>query len=93
MASLVDAIRASGNQTASYRTRDGTTVTVERITGLALPDNQDEYVVCVGAAGGPRRPEIAALDLVEAFERMRTLGLPGFDPDQAGWEPASSRSW
>ncbi len=94
MALLADAIRSSDTQAAIYRAPQGYSVIVERVTGREEPDAQEEYDVLVdhGDAQGPWHIgpwRIGALNLVEALERMRGLGLPGFDPDTAQWQPAT----
>ena len=90
MADLVHAIWVSNDQAAVCRTRDGTIVQVQRITGLpGVSDNEDEYVVRVQRSGGEARDEIATVDLSEALGRMRSLDIPGFDPETAEWEPST----
>jgi hypothetical protein len=96
MALLADAIRSSNSQAAIYRAPQGYSVVVERVTGRENPDAQEEYDVLVDDGDAPDRGRvgswrIGALDLVEALERMRGLGLPGFDPDTAQWQPATLR--
>jgi hypothetical protein len=89
MALLADAIRASDTQTAIYRAPQGYAVVVQRVTGREEPDSEEEYDVFVdrGDQRGPWR--IAALDLIEALDRMGSLGLPGFDPASDQWQPTT----
>ena len=92
MADLVHAIRVSNDQTAVCRTRAGTIVQVQRVTGLpGVSDNEDEYVVRVQRDGGEARDEIATIDLSEALEHMRSLDIAGFDPETAEWQPSTPR--
>lgn len=89
MALLADAIRSSDTQAAIYRAPQGYSVIVERVTGREGPDAQEEYDVLVDH-GDPRGSwRIGALNLIEALERMRVLGLPGFDPDNVQWQPTT----
>jgi hypothetical protein len=88
MSLLAEAIRHSDTETARYEAADGTRVIVQRITGREMQDNQEEYLVRTKRLGGLPHSRIAALDLVEALEYMRNLGIPDFNPDTADWQPA-----
>lgn len=89
MALLADAIRASNTQTAIYRAPQGYAVIVKRVTGREEPDSEEEYDVFVDR-GDQRGPwKIGALNLIEALDRMRGLGLPGFDPETDQWQPTT----
>jgi hypothetical protein len=92
MALLADAIRSSDTQAAIYRAPQGYSVVVKRVTGREEPDDQEEYDVLVdrGDARGPWR--IGALNLIEALDRMRGLGLPDFTPDNDAWQPTTMLS-
>ncbi len=91
MALLAEAIRASDTQAAIYRAPQGYAVIVKRVTGHENPDSEEEYDVLV-ARGGRQGPwRIGALDLIEAIERMRGLGLLGFDPETDEWRPTTLR--
>jgi hypothetical protein len=89
MALLADAIRASDTQSAVWRSPDGYTVFVKRVTGREGSFDQEEYAVFTQRPGAPTRDRIAALNLIEALVRMRELALPGFDPEGAAWEPTT----
>lgn len=90
MALLPEAIRSSDTQSAIYRSSHGYDVIVKRVTGREEPDSEAEIDVMV--EWGDKRPgewRIAALNLVEAYDRMRGLGLPDFDPENDQWQPAT----
>jgi hypothetical protein len=94
VALLADAIRSSESQAAIYRAPQGYLVIVERVTGRENPDTQEGYIEEVDHGDAPPSLgdmcpwRIGALDLVEALERMRGLGIPDFDPEIAQWRPA-----
>jgi hypothetical protein len=84
MPRLPEAIRASGDQTAICRTRDGDTVIVKRVTGDPdVSDVQESYAVSVRRAGQASQARFDVPDLLAARERLGELGL---DPDAAIWQ-------
>lgn len=89
MTTLPEAIRSSDTQSAIYSAPQGYRVVVKRVTGREEPDSEDEFDVMV--FWGDRQPgrwRISALTLSEAYDRMRGLGLPDFNPENAQWQPA-----
>ena len=88
MALLTDAIRQSSTQAAYCQTGNDTAVIVQRVTGREQPYNQEEYAVSVQRGANPPTQAFAAENLLEAIERMRDFGLPGFDPEASNWSPA-----
>ncbi|HEX6817823.1 MAG TPA: hypothetical protein VF120_05565 [Ktedonobacterales bacterium] len=90
MALLPEAIRSSDTQSAIYRSPHGYSVIVKRVTGREEPDSEAEFDAMVEWADQrPGQWRIAALTLVEAYDRMRGLGLADFDPLNDAWQPAT----
>ncbi|MFI5271745.1 MAG: hypothetical protein ACHQ4H_01765 [Ktedonobacterales bacterium] len=87
MALLAEAIRHSDSQAAFCVLAGGTRVLVERVTGLEGPFDQEEYAMRTQRPGEPPVARAATADLLEAFDRMRQLGIPDFDPVTADWQP------
>lgn len=87
MALLAEAIRQSDTQAAVCTVSDGTRVLVERVTGLEGPFDQEEYVVRTQRPGEPPTARQATDNLIEALDGMRQLGISGFDPNIADWQP------
>lgn len=93
MALLAEAIRQSDTQAAACTLPDSTRVMVQRVTGREGPFDQEEYAVRTERPGAPPVARIATDNLIEALDGMRQLGIPGFDPATADWQPvfASAR--
>jgi hypothetical protein len=90
MTRLAEAIRASANESARYRTDDGATVLVERVIGQFVPDSEEGYAVSVQRSDAHPVERFDADDLEEAMARLGTLDLPGFAPESERWQPADA---
>lgn len=89
MALLVEAIRASNNESAHCQLSDGTLVLVQRVLGREEPYAQEEYVLELRSKNRPPVEHIAANDLLELMQRMGDL-LPGVDPEGNEWLPGGA---
>ncbi len=90
MATLPEAIRSSDTQSAIFRAPQGYRVVVKRVTGREEPDSDDEFDVMVfWSDQRPGQWRIAALTLSEAYDRMRGLELPDFNPENDQWQPTT----
>ncbi len=87
MALLAEAIRHSDTQAAACALPDGMRVVVQRVTGREGPFDQEEYAVRTQRPGEPPVARMATDNLIEALGGMSRLGIPGFDPATADWQP------
>jgi hypothetical protein len=89
MALLAEALRSSAIQTAEFRAQDGAAVIVQRATGTAEPDSEEQYAVRLRHADQPAEDRFAAENLLEVLGRLLALGVPGLDPGSTGWQPVT----
>src|SRR5258708_13024092 len=87
MALLAEALRSSAIQTAEFRAQDGAAVIVQRATGTAEPDSEEQYAVRLRRADQPAQDRFAAENLLEVLGRLLALGVPGLDPGPTAWQP------
>src|SRR5260221_9936093 len=65
MALLAEALRSSAIQTAEFRAQDGAAVIVQRATGTAEPDSEEQYAVRLRRADQPAEDRFAAENLLD----------------------------
>ncbi len=85
---LVDAIRASTNESARCRLEAGVNVLVKRVIGQFVSDSEEGYAVSVQYDDARPAETFDADDLAATLDVLRALRLPGFAPESDCWQPA-----